>query len=494
MRAAALLGATAMTLALASCAVGPDFKRPAPPTLAAYTGATDPAATAVATGAAQRFSAGASVDAQWWRQFRAPKLDAVVDEALARNPGLQAAQESLRAAQDNLRSGYGVFYPQIGADFDATRQKFSPLKFGQGGAGSLFNLFSLSGTVGYTLDVFGGERRAVEALGAQADVQDATERATYLTLVSNVVDTEIAAAAYRAEIDATRQLIAIETDQVALAKVQYRAGTVPYSNVLGIETQLESYEASIPALEQKVVQADDLLAVLAGHAPAEWRAPDVALSDLTLPADLPVSLPSALVRQRPDILVAEANAHNASAEIGVATAAMLPNITLSGGYGANSTAMSTLFAGSGNTWSLGADIAQPIFEGGTLWFKRKAAIDTYNQSMALYRQTVLGAFEQVADTLRALDHDAGVLAADERAEKTAAEALHLVQANYKAGIATYLDVINADAQYHQAAIARLQAEAVRYQDTVALYVALGGGWWNGPAKTVADKGRDDPAH
>src|SRR5208282_3790147 len=210
-----------------------------------------------------------------------------------------------------------------------------------------------------------------------------------------------------------------------------RAGTVPYSNVLSVQSQLATYEATIPGLEQKSIQSDDLLAALTGHAPAEWNAPSVELADLTLPSDLPVSLPSDLVRQRPDILAAEATAHSASAEIGVATAAMLPNFTLSGGYGTNSTAMSTLFAAGGNFWSLGANVAQPVFEGGTLWFKRKAAIDNYQQAMALYRQTALGAFEQVADTLRALDHDAQTLAADHEAQTTAKEALHLVQANYQ---------------------------------------------------------------
>jgi NodT family efflux transporter outer membrane factor (OMF) lipoprotein len=470
--------AVVTTLLLAGCAVGPDFVRPAAPVLTHYTNGKDPSVTAAAQGEAQRFAAGAKVDAEWWHLFGSSKLDSIIDEALKENPTLDAARESLRAAQDNLRSGYGVFFPQIGADFDTTRQKYSPVKLGQIGAGSIFNLFSLSGTVSYTLDIFGGERRAVEALGAQTDIQDATERAAYLTLASNIANTVIAKAAYRAEENATNELIGLEKQQVALGKVQYRAGTVAYSNVLSIETQLETYEASLPGLEQKISQADDLLATLAGHAPAEWTPPTIDLADLALPTDLPVSLPSELVRQRPDILVAEATAHSASAGIGVATAAMLPNITLSGGYGANANTMSNLFAAGGNVWSLGADLAQPIFEGGTLWFRRKAAVDSYRQSVALYRQTVLNAFEQVADTLRALDHDAETLAADERALATARDALHLVQANYQAGTANYLDVITADAQYDQARINELEAVATRYQDTVVLYVALGGGWWN----------------
>ena len=289
----------------------------------------------------------------------------------------------------------------------------------------------------------------------------------------------IAEAAYRAEVEATRQLIELQKQQVELAEVQAQAGTVPYSTVLSLRSQLASYEATIPQLEQKFAQSADLLAALAGHVPAEWSPPPVRLNDLALPGDLPVSLPSDLVRQRPDILAAEATAHAASANIGVATAALLPSVTLNGGLAAaTNSSLNKLFPANGQAWSVGADATAPLFEGGTLWFKRKAAIDDYHQAMALYRQTVLAAFEQVADTLRALDHDAQILAAEDEALSTAAQALHLIQANYEAGIATYLDVLNADAQYHQAQFADMQAIAIRYQDTVALFAALGGGWWN----------------
>ena len=482
--AAGLCGTAGLLSLLSACAVGPDFKRPDAPAVTHYTNGTDPSVTVSADGVAQKFAPGAKMAADWWHLFHSPQLDAVIKEVVAGNPGLDAAQASLKQAQDNLRSGYGVFYPQAGADFDATRQKYSPLKFGQNAPATLFNLFSLSGTISYALDIFGGERRTVEALGAQADVQAATERATYITLVSNAADAVIAKAAYLAEIKATMALIDVEKQQVALSTVEFRAGTAPYSGVLSIESQLQAYEATLPGLRQQVAQADDLLAALAGHVPAEWQAPTIDLADLTLPDDLPVSLPSDLVRQRPDILAAEATAHGASAEIGVATAAMLPNVTLGAGYGANATAMSSLFASKGHAWNVGADVAQPIFQGGTLWFKRKAAIDSYKQSMALYRQTVLGAFQQVSDTLQALDHDAQTLAAQEAAFKTADEALRLVQINYRSGLVNYLAVITADAQYHQAMIAELQAKAVRYQDTVALFVALGGGWWNADAETA----------
>ncbi len=470
--AALLLGAL-----LAGCAVGPNFERPKAPAVDHYVSGTDPAETVTAHGAAQRFTPGARVAADWWRLFGSEPLDAVVAEALKGNPGLDAAQASLRHSEDNLRSGYGIFYPQAEADAAATRQRFSPLKFGAGTTSSIFNLFTLSASVSYALDVFGGERRMVEGLHAQVELERATEQATYLTLISNIVDTVVARAAYRAEIDATHELIGLQRRQVQLAEVQVTAGTAPYSSVLALKSQLATTAASVPQLEQRLSQSDDLLATLVGHVPATWSAPDIGLNELTLPAELPVSLPSELVRQRPDVLVAEAAAHGASANVGAATAALLPSVTLTGSYSANSTSTGQLTAANGRAWDFGAGLTQPLFQGGTLWFRRKAALDQYHQAAALYRQVVLGAFAQVADTLRALEHDAAALRAEDEALATAKEALHLVQANYEAGLDPYLDVLSADTLYHQALISDLQTVAVRYQDTVALYAALGGGWW-----------------
>jgi NodT family efflux transporter outer membrane factor (OMF) lipoprotein len=433
--------------------------------------------TVLAHGTAQHFTANAQLTAEWWRLFSSGKLDALVAEALANNPGLQAAQASLRQSENSLRSGYGIFYPSLDAGAAAIRQRYLPVKVGQAAPATIFNLFTLSASAGYALDLFGGQRRTVEALGAQVDVQRANERATYLTLIANIINTLVAEAAYRAQIDATRELIDLQRQQVKLAEIRVTAGTAPYSNVLSLQSQLAALEATIPQLEQKLSQSDDLLATLAGHAPAEWSSAQLSLSDLTLPADLPVSVPSELVRQRPDILAAEAAAHAASANIGVATAALLPSVTLSGTYSASGTQTNTIVAAGGRAWGIAGQLTTPLFEGGTLWFKRKAAIDSYQEAMALYRQTVLSAFGQVADTLHALDHDAQALQAQDEALRTAKEALHIVQINYEAGLNTYLDVLSADAQYHQATINDLQAVAVRYQDTVALYVALGGGWW-----------------
>jgi NodT family efflux transporter outer membrane factor (OMF) lipoprotein len=466
---------------LSSCAVGPSFHRPAPPPVTHYSPDADPTTTVAAGGSAQQFAPGAALAADWWHLFHSAQLDAIIAEAIAKNPGLEAAQASLRASHDQLRSGYGIFFPAVDADAAATRERYTSIDIGQNSPGAVFNLFTLSASVNYALDVFGGNRRMIEGLHADLDIAKATEQATYLTLASNIADTVIARAGYGAEIEATQRLISMQAEQVRLAEIQADAGTVPFSTVLSLRTQLASYEASVPQLEQKLTQSDDLLAALCGHTPAEWRAPDIALADLVLPTELPVTLPSELVRQRPDILAAEAAAHAASAQIGVATAAMLPSFTLSGAAAGVSNSSSKLFPSNGRPWSLGADASVPVFSGGTLWYKRNAAIDTYHQSMAIYRQTVLGAFDQVADTLRALDHDARTLAADDVALASATQALQLIQANYESGLVTYLDVLNADAQYAQAQLNDIQAVAVRHQDTVALFAALGGGWWNSAA-------------
>ncbi len=460
------------------CAVGPNFERPKPPSVERYTSGETPTATIPADGKTQRFEPGAKIIADWWRLFNSPKLDALIQDAVANNQSLQAAQASLRRSQDNLRAGYGVFYPQLDAGFDATRQKFSPARFGQSSPSSIFNLFTLSTTVSYALDVFGGERRAVESLQAQVDFQRYTVLGTYLTLLGNITNTVIAQAAYREQIRATEDMIGLEKEQVNITEAQTRAGTVPYSNLLSIRSQLAATETTLPPLRQKLSQTEHLLATLAGRTPAEWAPPHVDLADLTLPADLPVTLPSDLVRQRPDILADEALLHSASADIGVATAALLPSFTLNGTFGFNSTSINNLFGRNSSLWSLGANITAPLFHGGTLRFQRRAAIEAYNQSLAAYRQTVLSSFAQVADTLRALEQDAEAVHAQSRALTASEEALRLIQANYLAGVATYLQVIIADGQYHQAKIGYIQALAQRFQDTVALFVALGGGWWN----------------
>jgi NodT family efflux transporter outer membrane factor (OMF) lipoprotein len=461
-----------------SCAVGPNFERPKPPLIDRYTTGETPAVTISADGKAQHFEHGAKIASDWWRLFNSSKLDAVVEEAIANNQSLQAAQASLRQSQDILRAGYGVFYPQLDANASASRQQSSPAVTGGNAPGSIFNLFTLSATISYALDVFGGQRRTVESLGAQVDYQNAVVSATYITLSGNVVNALIAQAGYQEQIRATEQMINLLREQVRLTSIQAQAGLVPYVNVLSLQTQLASFESTLPPLRQKMSQTQHLLATLAGRTPAEWAPQSVELADLTLPGDLPIMLPSQLVGQRPDILAAEAQLHSASAVIGVATAALLPSFTLNGTYGAGSNTIDNLFNSNNAFWNLGANVTAPLFRGGTLWFGRQAAIDAYKLSSANYRQTVLSAFAQVADTLRALEHDAELVYAQSQAVSASENALKLIQANYQAGTANYLQVLVANGQYQQAAIGYIQAKAQRYQDTVALFVALGGGWWN----------------
>ena len=460
-----------------ACMVGPDFSRPAAPTQEAYLPEPTPAAV-VAEGQAQRFVPGGEVTPDWWRFFRSAPLDALVRQAISHNLTLQAAQARLRQSQDTLMAGYGVFYPQLDARFGASRERSTPVQQGLTTSGSVFNLLTLSGTISYTFDVFGGERRTIEGLQAQVENQTWLTQAAYLTLTANVVNTAIARAAYAAQIEATQQLIELQRQQLQSTEAQVRGGTAPYSSTLSLQSLIATNEALLPALQQKVSQAEHLLATLEGVMPADARLPDIRLVGLSLPENLPVSLPSVLVRQRPDILSAEAQLHQASADIGVATAAMFPSFSLTGTYGTAGSSTGSLFGSAGRFWSVGPSIDIPVFEGGRLWYGRQAAIDAYRQASVNYRQVVLVSFAQVADVLKALEYDAQVLQKQAEAQVAAQEALRLLQANYRSGLVTYLELLVADVQLHQVNIAYLQALAQRHQDTVALFVALGGGWWN----------------
>ncbi len=483
-RFTALLCPVVFALFAAGCAVGPDFVRPRPPNVAQYTHGQAPEQTAAADGQAQRFEAGATIAEDWWSLFNSPELDAVVRKAIDENRSLQSALARLRQSQENLRAGYGVFFPHIDAGFDAMRQKFSPAQFGSPAQSSIFNLFTLNGTVTYVVDVFGGQRRTVENLAAQVDYQKQTAQAAYLTLIGNVVNTSVAGAAYRAEIEATQQIIALQKEQLAITEHQAKAGTVPYSNVLAIRAQLTATETTLPPLQKSLSQTQHLLTALVGQTPEQWAPPPLDLANFTLPVELPVSLPSELTRRRPDILAAEAQLHSASANIGVATAALFPNLTLSGNYGQTSTDITQLFIPGANVWSMGANLATPIFHGGTLWFQRRAAIEAYKASLTDYQQAVVAGFQQVADSLRALEFDAGTLKAQSESLATAERTLKLLETNYKAGLINYLQVLSADSQYQQARLGFVQAQALRLQDTTALFVALGGGWW-GPQNPCA---------
>ncbi len=465
---------------LSGCVVGPDFVRPQPPQTDRYTRTPLPTTTVSAGGTAQRFTPSSQPAADWWKRFGSPRLDALVAAGFAGNPGVQAELASLQQSQDNLRAGYGVFYPQVNADFNASRQAFSPARFGSNAPPSLFNLLTLSASVSYALDVFGGQRRTIEGLQAQTAFQRATVEATYLTLSGNLVNAAIAQAAYLDEIDITQQVITLQQRQLALTRTQAQAGTVPYTSVLALKSALAASEATLPPLRQKLEQSRHLLATLAGHAPAQWTPPTIRLDELTLPQEIPVTLPSVLVRQRPDIVAAEASLHAASAAIGVATAALYPAFTLDAGYGQNNTSFGNLLQSNATFWSFGPDVSLPVFDGGTLRAKQAAASAGYRQALASYRQTVLAALGQVADALRGVQHDAETGQAVFAARHAAQATLHLLQVNHQAGLVSSLQVIAADLQYQQARLTCIQIQAQRLQDTTALLVALGG-WWNLPA-------------
>ena len=462
-----------LNAALAGCAVGPNFHQPAAPKAGAYRPGGDVPREATAP----RLDASVSIAFDWWRLFHSPALDALIARAIANNPQVEGAQARLRAAQAQLRAGYGAFFPAVGVSFDATRQKYSPSKVGQSGTGSVYSLFTPSIAISYALDIFGGNRRALEGLKAQTEQQQQVTRGTYLTLASTVASTAIARAEYHEQAEALGAIVAAQAEQLHLAEVRVKAGTDTYAAQLALQAQLEASRTALAQAMQRADQADSLLAILLGDPPASAQLPEVKLADLHLPETLPLRLPSALVRQRPDIVAAEAAAHAASAQVGVATAAMLPDITLSAGIGSSANSLGKLFSAGSGVWNYGAAVTAPVFEGGTLLNRRAAAKASAQAALADYRQTVLQSFAQVADTLSAIDHDSTTAAAMGRADANTQTAYRLVSANQQAGLASDSDLLSSEAQARQARIDLLSAQAAQLQDCVALLTALGGGWW-----------------
>ncbi len=481
-----------LPLVLAACTVGPDFVRPVTATGPRY-GAGALPEPVLAGGVVQRLRDGGEVPANWWHLFRSAGLNAQVDAALVANPTLQAAEASLRQSQDRLRAGYGVFYPHVALAAGVTRERAASAEQGTASSGTLFNLFTLTGSIGYALDVFGGAHRSVELLQAQTSGQSALVHAAYVTLTAALVNTVIARGAYLDERDTVRTLIRLQQAQLAATESAERSGFGSHAAVLTIRSLLDANQALLPALALKITAAGDLLATLGGKLPAEQTAADIRLAELSLPLDVPLSLPSALVQQRPDILVAQADLHAASAAIGVATAALFPAITLDASYGAAANRFGALSSGAARFWSIGPGVTAPVFQGGALWYGREAARDAYQQSLAQYRQTVLTAFAQVADTLAALDSDGRVLQAQDAAVADADAALGLLQVSVQAGTLSAGDALAGDVLRQQARVLRLQTVALRFQDTVALLVALGGGWWNpSPTPTLTPTPTPDP--
>jgi len=476
-----------IALSAVGCAVGPDFHEPSAPAAEGYTPTPVAPETASAPGpggAAQRFVEGRDVPAEWWTLFRSPVLDQLVRQALADSPTLAAAQATLRVAEENLQAAQGaLFSPQLDAKASAGRQRFSPAAIGMPQIPPVeFHLYNASVSVGYYFDLFGAARRELEALKAENDYQHFQLQAAYLALTANVVTTAFREAAVRAQLEATGSILASEEEQLRLIERQFRLGGASRGDVLTQRTQVAQTRASLPALEKELAQVHHLLAVLVGKLPGEAQMPAFDLATFELPQELPVSLPSALVRERPDILAAEQLLHRASAKVGVATANLYPQITLTGSYGSLTNQSSDLFTSGTSVWNFGLGLAQPLFHGGQLSAQRRAAVAAYEQADAQYREVVLRAFQNVADTLRALEMDARTLQGQAEAAAVAREALELTRQQYELGGGTYLSLLNAQRQYQQAQIQLVRAQAARFADTAALFQALGGGWWHQPAQ------------
>ncbi len=466
---------------LAACAVGPDFKPPQAPPVSGYTPETHPAATtaaAVAGGAAQKFVIGRDIPAEWWKVFHSKEIDALIAEALRANPSLQAAQAALWQAKENLYASAGKLLPSVDAAGSVASQQFSPAEFGIVGPPSIFSLYQATVNVSYAPDVFGGQRRQIEANAALAEYQRFELEATYLTLTANVVTAAIQEASLRGQIQATQEIIKAETDQLEVVRNQFVVGAANRADVLTLESEVATTQATLPPLQKQLEQQHHLLLALIGRFPSQQHGPHLQLASLRLPTALPVSLPSQLVEQRPDVRAAEAQLHQASALIGVAIANRLPQFSLTAQYGSMALTPASLFTPAAAIWSVGAAGTQPIFHGFTLLHQERAAKAAYEMAEAQYRNTVLAAFQNVADALRALQLDAATLKAQQRAVRAASDTFDLSRGQYRLGAITYVTLLNAERSYEQARLALVQAQAARYADTAALFAALGGGWWN----------------
>lgn len=471
-----------LALVLTSCAVGPNFKTPPPPKVAGYTPQplrTTASTTNVPGGEAQRFAEGADIPGEWWTLFHSKPLNDLIELSLSNNPSIGAAQAALAVARETVLAQRGSFFPTIGASFSAARQRTSQELSPIPNSGALyFSLYTPQVSVSYMPDVFGLNRRTMESLKAQEGAARFALIATHITLSANVAAAAIQEAALRAQIEATRQLVLVSSNMLQALKEQYAKGYASRADVAAQESQVAQVAATLPPLLKQLAQERDLLAALAGRFPSEGIAQKFELQSLQLPRDLPLSLPSQLVAQRPDVRQAEENLHAASAAVGVAIANRLPNITLSADAGTMALEASQMFSSPEGFWTLAGGLTQPIFQGGTLLHQERAARAAYKQAAETYRTTVLTAFQNVADTLNALEEDAKGLRAAAAARDAAKVSLDLADQEFKAGYSGYVSLLTAQQTYQQSVINLVQSQANRYADTAALFQALGGGWWH----------------
>jgi NodT family efflux transporter outer membrane factor (OMF) lipoprotein len=476
---------TLLLMTLPGCAVGPNFKPPAPPSSTGYGSALARNETSAAEGldgSPQRFVPGQDIPAQWWTRFQSPALDRLVEQALKSNPDVSSAQAALRQAHELYLAQRASLWPTVQASFSATRAKnaigtiANPTSLPQ--TNPYYNLYTPQVSVSYLPDVFGGTRRSIEATRAQAEGARFQLEATDLTLESNVVVTAIQEASLRAQIAATERLVEVQHQLTTTVHGQRALGTASELDLLTQETSEGQTAATLPPLEKQLGQTRDALTALLGRMPSEEPAETFRLEDLQLPNELPVSLPSKLVAQRPDVRAAEASLHVASAQVGVALADMLPQFAITGETGSAALAIGQLFSPYTNFWTIGGSITQTLFDGGALLHRKRAADAALDQAAAQYRAAVILALQNVADTLRALQADADALKANAGAERAALAQFDIARKQRSLGTISAVALLAAEQAYQQAELSVVQARANRYADTAALFQALGGGWWN----------------
>lgn len=491
-RALAFVVASAVTLTVTGCAVGPDFKRPAAPQVDGYVqkSKTASAPTELTAINAQQLVNGMDIPGQWWALFHSQPLNELINQAIKANPDLRAAQAALRSTQEILYAGQGAFFPSVDVSFQPTRQKIADGTVASSAANgaTIYNLHTAQVSVGYSPDVFGGVRRGVESLQAQAELQRFQLEAAFLSLTSNVVNTVVQEASLRDQIAATREIIDINKKLLEILRRQHSLGQSAVADIATQEAALAQAQATLPPLEKQLAQQRDMLATLVGRFPSEELTARFDLASLQLPDTLPLSLPSKLVGQRPDIRAAEENLHSASAQVGVAIANRLPNITLSATLGSTAFEIGQLLNAGTGFWMLAGNLSQPIFHGGALLHQQRAAEAAYDQAVAQYRSTVLSAFRDVADTLHAIQADTHAFAAALAAERAAAKSLAIATRQLELGDISYTTLLAAQQSYQQTKLNLVQAQANRFTDTTALFQALGGGWWNRPDAIASNIG------
>ena len=465
---------------LAGCAAGPDFKQPAAPEVSRYTASPLPAQTASASvtlGDAQRFSTGAnvSVNAQWWHALGSSRLDELIEQAFQASPTLASAKATLHQAQETYSAQAGpTLYPQVNAGIGAQRQRLNPSSLGQTGDAREFSLYNVSVGVSYQLDLAGGNRRALEALAARAEYRRFELEGARLTLAANIVTTAITQARLTGQIQSTEAILRAQDEQLHLSRERVRLGQAAPDDVLALQTQVEQTRAGLPLLRKQLQQSEHLLAVLTGRAPGAGGLPSFTLKELTLPSELPLVLPSELVRRRPDIQAAEALLHAANADYGVAVAKLYPQLNISANLGSQALSTGALFGGGSAVWALVGQLTQPLFNPG-LPAEKRASLAALDAAAANYQSVVLEALRDVADVLRALDNDAQALAALATADAAAQGSLESMQRQYALGAASYLQLLTAQQQVQQLRINLVAAQAQRLVDSAALYQAMGGG-------------------